>query len=163
MNTNEATSVTMNTASDAMPNTEWLRTMALATDEIAKASYNKILDLVNNEGYPLDDIRDFIEEYGYKAFVDGHYETWSGLTDNSYSMEAIEAFVGEFGIESIDGFEDSYCGTYRNGAEYARDLVEGAWNLDNIPGFVEIDWEATWENLSQDYTEVDGHIFNNHW
>lgn len=153
------------TTPDTLTNTEWLRTMALGTDEVAKASYNKILDMVNNEGYPLDDIRDFIEEYGYAAFDAGHYETWSDLTDNSYSMEAIEAFVEEFGIDSIDGFEDSYCGTWGSGAEYARDLVEGAWShfMENIPGFVEIDWEATWENLSQDHTEVDGHIFNNHW
>jgi hypothetical protein len=159
MNTNEATSMTMNTASDAMPNTQWLQTLAASNVEV----YQQIADMVNIEGYPLDDIRDFIEEYGYKAFVDGHYETWSGLTDNSYSMEAIEAFVGEFGIESIDGFEDSYCGNWGSGAEYARDLVEGAWNHLHIPDFVEIDWEATWENLSQDYTEVDGHIFNKHW
>lgn len=148
---------------DTLTNTDWLTEVALSTDEVVQASYNKILDLVNNEGYPLDDIRDFIEEYGYKAFVDGHYETWSGLTDNSYSMEAIEAFVGEFGIESIDGFEDSYCGSWGSGAEYARDLVEGEWHQHHLPDFVEIDWEATWENLSQDYTEVDGHIFNNHW
>ena len=148
-----------------LTNTEWLQTLAAETEEVAQEAYNKLLDLVNNEGYPLDDIRDFIDNYGAKAFVDGHYETWEDLTDNSYSMEAIDAFVEEFGIENIDSFEDAYCGTWGTGAEYARDLVEGGWShsMDNIPGFVEIDWEATWENLSQDYTEVDGHIFNNHF
>lgn len=151
---------------DTLTNADWLTEIVLSTDEVIQTSYNKILDLVNNEGYPLDDIRDFIEEYGYVAFDEGHYETWAELTDQirgNWSMEAVEAFVEEFGIESIDGFEDSYCGSWGSGAEYARDLVEGAWNLDNIPGFVEIDWEATWQNLSQDYTEVDGHIFNNHF
>lgn len=150
---------------DTLTNTEWLRTMALATDEIAIKAYTKLLDLVNNEGYPLDDIRDFIEIHGTKAFVDGHYETWEELTDNGYAMSAVDAFVDEFGINCIDNFEDSYCGTWGSGAEYARDLVESAWShsMDNIPGFVEIDWEKTWDNLSQDYTEVDGHIFNNHF
>lgn len=147
-----------------LTNTEWLKTVALGTDEVVQEAYNKLLDLVNNEGYPLDDIRDFIDNYGAKAFVDGHYETWEQITDQlGVGNEVIEAFVEEFGIDSIDGFEDSYQGTWGSGAEYARDFVEGAWNIDNIPGFVEIDWEATWENLSKDYTEVDGHIFNNHF
>lgn len=148
---------------DTLTNTEWLKTVALGTDEVVQEAYNKLLDLVNNEGYPLDDIRDFIEEYGYKAFVAGYYETWSELTDNSYSMEAIEAFVEEFGIENIDSFEDAYCGPY-SGEEYARELVESGWDMNSIPGFVEIDWAATWANLDgMDYVEVDGHIFNNHF
>ena len=150
---------------DTLTNTEWVRTMALATDPIAAEAYNKLLDLVNNEGYPLDDVRDFIDTYGTKAFVDGHYETWAELTENSYSMEAIEAFVEEFGVENIGSFEDAYSGTYRDGAHFAQDLVEGGcyFDMDNIPDFVEINWEATWQNLSQDYTEIDGHIFNNHF
>lgn len=147
-----------------LTNTEWLQTLAMETEEVAQEAYNKLLDLVNNEGYPLDDIRDFIDNYGAAAFVDGHYETWEQITDQlGVGNEVVEAFVEEFGINSIDGFEDSYQGTYRNGAEFAQELVEGGWSMDNIPGFVEIDWEATWENLSQDYTEVDGHIFNNHF
>lgn len=152
------------TTEDTMTNSEWLTTMVVSTDEIAQKAYNKILDLVNNEGYPLDDIRDFIEGYGYAAFDEGHYETWAQITDQcGVSNDVVEAFVQEFGIDSIDGFEDSYCGTYRDGAEYAREMVESCYDMDRVPGFVEIDWEATWQNLSQDYTEVDGHIFNNHW
>ena len=149
---------------DTLTNTEWLKTVVLGTDEVVQEAYNKLLDMVNNEGYPLDDIRDFIDTYGAKAFVDGHYETWEEITDQlGVDNDVIEAFVEEFGINSIGGFEESYQGTYRDGAEFARELFEGGWNMDNIPGFVEIDWEATWQNLSQDYTEVDGHIFNNYF
>ena len=147
-----------------LTNTEWLQTLTTEKDEIAQEAYNKLLDLVNNEGYPLDDIRDFIDTYGAKAFVAGHYETWEEITDQlGVDNDVVEAFVEEFGINSIGGFEDSYQGTYRDGVEFARELIEGAWSMDSIPGFVEIDWEATWQNLSQDYTEVDGHIFNNHF
>lgn len=123
-----------------------------------------IIEMVNENGYPLDDIQSFIEEYGVEAYNAGHYVTWCQITEElGISNEVVEAFVEEFGINNIPSFEDSYCGTYNDGAEYAKELVEGGWNMDNIPGFVEIDWEATWENLSQDYTEVDGHIFNNHF
>jgi len=151
---------------DTLTNTEWVRTMALATDPIAAEAYNKLLDLVNNEGYPLDDVRDFIDTYGTKAFVDGHYETWADLTDSSYNLEAIEAFVEEFGVENINSFEDAYCGSYRDGAHFAQELVTDQMSsmaAANIPDFVEINWEATWDNLSQDYTEIDGHIFHLSW
>lgn len=152
--------MTTATETDTLTNTQWMRTMAMATDSVAIEAYAKLTEMVNEQGYPLDDIRDFIDNYGAKAFVDGHYETWEGLNDQGCSMEAIEAFVEEFGIEKIDSFEDSYRGKYDSGTDYARDLVESGWNLDNIPSFIEIDWEKTWDNLSQDYTEVDGHIFS---
>ena len=159
--------MTLSTTAQMAPtltNTEWLQTLASETEEVALEAYAQLTEMVNENGYPLDDIRDFIDTYGAKAFVDGHYATWCQITEElGSSNEVIEAFVEEFGINCIDGFEDSYCGTYRDGAEYARELVEGGWShsMDNIPGFVEIDWEATWDNLSQDYTEVDGHIFCN--
>lgn len=150
---------------DTLTNTEWLRTIwQSAPDAIAVRAYNKLLDLVNNEGYPLDDIRDFIDTYGTKAFVDGHYETWAQITEElGVSNEAVEAFVEEFGIYSIGGFESSYRGKWGSGEEFARDYVENTCNIDNIPGFIEIDWEAIWENLSDDYAEVDGYIFNKHF
>lgn len=163
MNTNETNSMTatltFSTGSDvvvrSMP--EWF--LALNAD-----LQGDITEMVNENGYPLSDIGDFIEQYGAEAYASGHYATWCQLEEQCGApTEAVEAFVEEFGIDSIGGFEDSYCGTYRDGAEYARELVEGAWDMDHLPSFVEIDWEATWENLSQDYTEVDGHIFNNHF
>ncbi len=146
------TTETMTTLS---ANAEWLK------DQSATALC-KIIELVNNDGYPIDDVREFVEVHGAKALLDGHYETWAEF-DDCYDQEAIEAVVEEFVINCIGNFEDAYCGKYDSGAEYARELVEGGWShsMDNIPGFVEIDWEATWENLSQDYTEVDGYIFNN--
>ena len=34
----------------------------------------------------------------------------------------------------------------------------------DLPSWIEIDWEKTWDNLSYDYTELlGGHIFNNNY
>ena len=34
----------------------------------------------------------------------------------------------------------------------------------DLPGFVEVDWEATWQNLERyDYSEQDGFIFSVHF
>lgn len=151
-------------APTTLTNDEWLQALALSTDSVTQEAYNKTLDLVNNEGYPLDDIRDFVEEYGFRAYVDGHYETWSELTEDGYSMEAIEAFVEEWSVEDIGGFRDAYFGSFGSGEEFAQDYLEQHGDGLIIPSFVAIDWSETWENLQQEgYIEADGHIFYKYW
>ena len=53
-------------------------------------------------------------------------------------------------------------GCYENGAEFAQYwlLRIVAMFLDNS-SWIEIDWEASWDNLSYDYVESNnGHIFS---
>ena len=50
-------------------------------------------NLINDEGYPLEDCRQFIEDYGYKYFLKGSYEKWAELTDDGYDNEAIESLI----------------------------------------------------------------------
>ena len=74
-----------------------------------------------------------------------------------YDAEAIEEFIEYFGEENLESFDDAYQGEM-SGAEFAEQLVTDCYCLD-IPAFVAIDWEETWENLRYDYTELSGHIF----
>ena len=74
-----------------------------------------------------------------------------------YDSEAIEEFIEYFGEENLESFDDAYQGEM-SGAEFAQELVINCYEV-NIPGFVSIDWEDTWENLRYDYTELSGHIF----
>ena len=84
-------------------------------------------------------------------------ETLKELLED-YSAEAIQAFVECFGCGMLEDFTDSYQGEM-SGAEFAQQFTEDCWCLD-IPGFVEVDWQATWENLERyDYSEQDGFIF----
>ena len=78
-----------------------------------------------------------------------------------YDSEAIEEFIEYFGEGQLESFVDAYQGEM-SGAEFAKELVEGCYCLD-LPHFVSIDWEDTWENLRHDYTELSGHIFSNHF
>ena len=78
-----------------------------------------------------------------------------------YDSEAIEEFIEYFGEGQLECFIDAYQGEM-SGAEFAKELVEGCYCLD-IPHFVSIDWEDTWENLRYDYTELSGHIFALHF
>ena len=75
-----------------------------------------------------------------------------------YDSEAIEEFIEYFGEENLESFTDAYQGEM-SGAEFAEQLVTDCYCLD-IPAFVCIDWEETWEELRYDFTELSGHIFS---
>ena len=92
------------------------------------------------------------------------------LEDNGYSFTRffVEELV-DYGIESLEQFEDSYQGQYANGAEFAEQLCEDCGYLglqSDIPDFIlnHIDWETVWSNeLRFDYFEIDGHFFSSNF
>lgn len=165
MNTNETTmttaTLTFSTGSDvvvrAMP--EWF--LELNTD-----LQGDITEMVNEAGYPLSDIGDFIEVYGAQAYADGHYVTWCRLEEEcGASTEAIEAFVDEFGIDAIESFEDAYVGEYGSEAEFAEEYTNACYSaVDNLPAHVVIDWQATWDSaLRYDFAYNNGYVFHSNW
>ena len=134
-----------------LTNTQWLQ-------QLPQNVLVKVNELTRDEDYPLDDIREFIESYGYKHLLNGNYETWSELTED-YDNEAVQAFVEDNGIECIDSFEDAYCGQYGDLREAVEMLLE-IYEVE-VPDFVVIDYEATWNcNLRHDYTFEGGFLFN---
>ena len=85
-------------------------------------------------------------------------ETLQELLED-YSADEIRAFIDCFGGVDLEGFRDSYQGEM-SGAEFAQQFAEDCYGVD-APGFVEIDWQATWENLERrDFSEQDGFIFS---
>ena len=136
----------------AQNNTEWLQ--QLPASVLSKAG-----ELVNEQGYPLSDIRDFIESYGYVAFLEGYYETWADLTDDGYDNEAIEAFIEDNSIEDIDNFEEAYCGEFGT----IREVVEWVMELNGqeLPSWLVVDYESTWQcNLRHDFIFESGYLFH---
>ena len=75
-----------------------------------------------------------------------------------YDSEAIQEFIDYFGEDMLESFTDAYQGEM-TGAEFAEQLVTDCYCLD-IPAFVCIDWEATWEELRYDFTELGDYIFS---
>ena len=100
---------------DELTNTQWIRTIQTSNQE----AYDKIVEMVNEEGYPLDDIRDFIDNYGLNPFMSGLYHVWEEL-ENSFSREAIVAFIDEFSIDDLERFEDAYYGCFDSAEDFAE-------------------------------------------
>ena len=116
-----------------------------------------------NESYcwEYNDMVDFIKEYGEKKFRD-YYEDYYRAVDD-LGEDIVNAFIEVFYIESIGNIEESYQGEM-SGSEFAEQIASDCGYVkDNLPSWIEINWEKTWDNLSYDYTEIDGHIFNNNY
>ena len=96
---------------------------------------------------------ELLEEY--KDFSES--EILEQLVDD-YDADAIRSFIEVFGIEAVASFEDSYQGEYDSGAEFAEQFVTDVYAMD-VPAFVDIDWESTWENLRHDFIIEEGFVF----
>jgi len=126
------------------------------TDSVTEL-FNELVD----DGHDADDLQAFIDDHGKSNFAD-YIEEYLQAIDQ-YDEEVVTAFLDIFDIDSIGSLSDAYQGRYKDGAEFAESLVSDCYTMD-MPSWVEVDWQATWDNaLSYDYSESDGHIFNNNF
>ena len=126
--------------------------------------YNELYD------WSYNDMCDFIESFGEEAFVE-HYETYHQLCED-YSMELVDNFANHFDVDTIPHFEEMYQGQHETGANFAEHICEELGYIRDLPSWVAVDWQSTWEDaLSFYYTEIDcdmsdytyGHIFSNNY
>ena len=55
-------------------------------------------------------------------------------------------------------------GYHESGASFAEAMVSDMGYIQHdLHYWIAIDWEETWENLSYDYSESNGYIWNNNW
>ena len=97
---------------------------------------------------------EFLKEYDEDQFVE-YYEQYETLV-NDYGQGLVDEYIEYYFLDAIDHFEDAYQGEYQSGADFAEQLASDCGYInDNIPSWIEIDWQATWDNaLSHDYTEI---------
>jgi Antirestriction protein (ArdA). len=126
-----------------------------ATQVELKTETQELISELVGDSYAVDDIYEFIAEYGESNFVE-HYENYVQFGE-SHSYEAVDAFIEEFGIDNFQSFEDAYRGEWNSKAEYAENYVTDCYSIDH-PGFLEIDWEATFDNLDCVYSN--GFVFD---
>ena len=116
--------------------------------------------LENTFGWDEDELVDFVERFGEEKFK-LYFEEYADMVDDM-GNDVVEAFLENFDIADISNLEDYYQGQYNSGAEFAQQMAEDCGDIGrNMAGWIEIDWEASWENLTYDYVESnDGHIFS---
>ncbi len=123
----------------------------------------ELLDEYNEEYcWEYNDMVDFIKEYGETMFLTD-YETYHRLVED-YGQGLVDEFAEHFDIDSVEHFEESYQGQFDSGAEFAKEIATDCGYVKSyqgdLPSWIEIDWKASWDNLSYDYCEQDGYIFS---
>ena len=117
--------------------------------------------LENTFGWDEDELVEFVEKHGETYFLT-YFEEYADMVDK-VGREVVEAFLEEFDISDVSSLEDYYQGQYNSGAEFAQSIAEDCGEVGSNSSWIEIDWEASWNNLSYDYVECgDGHIFGNY-
>ena len=118
---------------------------------MVKVSENtqELLEEVTDEKLALE----FIKEHGEKDFAE-YYEQYETLV-NDYGRGLVDEYIEYYFLDAIDHFEDAYSGEYESGADFAQQMASDFGYINNnIPNWVEIDWQATWDNLSDDYSDI---------
>ena len=134
----------------------------------------KMSDIVRACGYESDGKVHYTEFYTQLLDANGtlnkpeptniseeYQEVYDKLCENHHE-EAIEAFLTIWEESDLHGFEDAYVGCYESEKDFAEQYTTDVYGLD-VPSFVVIDWEATWNQLSYHYEFVDGFVFSRDW
>ena len=119
--------------------------------------------LENTFGWDEDELVDFIERYGEENFK-LYFEEYADMVDD-IGIGVVLAFLEIFDIDCISSCRDAYQGCYESGAEFAQQIAEDCGDVPrDMSSWIEIDWKASWDNLSYDYVECsNGHIFSQHF
>ena len=124
-----------------------------------KDETQELLGGLIDDGNELEVLEDFIKEHGESNFND-YIEEYLQAVD-CHGEDAVAAFLDNFNIEDINNFNDAYQGQWDSGAEFAQNLAEDCCEVPReMSSWIEIDWKASWENLSYDYFESDGYVFS---
>ena len=120
------------------------------------------LESLIDEGEDRSEMEAFIEVHGHKDFYLYFEEYRQAVHD--FDQETVDAFLEEFDLMDISHLQDAYMGYHESGAAFAESFVSDMGYVHNdLPYWIAIDWEETWENLSYDYSESNGYIFSNNW
>jgi len=122
--------------------------------QLKESTADFIKDLVEQSYYD-EDMYVFINEHGEDNFVQ-YYEDYVQFGE-SYNYGAVDTFIEKFGIDNLQSFEDAFRGEWNSKAEYAENYVSDCYSFE-MPGFIEIDWDTTFENL--DCVYANGFVFD---
>ena len=122
----------------------------------------ELFDSLIEDGHDSDEMKEFIEEHGHKDFYLYYEDYCQALAE--FDQQTVDSFLEVFDLMDIEHLGDAYMGHHESGAEFAESFVSDCGYIQHdLPYWIAIDWEETWDNLSYDYSESNGFIWNNNW
>ena len=140
-------------------------TSSFATEEHVQEHLEGLLE----DGHDEEEMREFIKTHGNSDFM-CYYEDYAKMVDEyraavkDFDQETVDAFLEEFDLMDVGHLNDAYYGQYDSEQEFAESFVSECYGLPDMPYWIAIDWEKTWDDgLSWDYSFNNGYVFCNHW
>ena len=122
----------------------------------------ELLNELIEDGHDKDEMQEFIETHGHKDFV-LYYEDYTRMVEY-YDQETVDSFIEVFDLMDVEHLQDAYHGRFDSEAEFAENFLNDCYGMPDMPYWVAIDWEKTWDDgLSWDYTFSNGYVFCNNW
>ena len=122
----------------------------------------ELFDSLIEDGHDSDEMKEFMEEHGHKDFYLYYEDYCQALAE--FDQQTVDSFLEVFDLMDIEHLGDAYMGHHGSGAEFAESFVSDCGYVHtDLPYWIKIDWEETWDNLSYDYSESNGFIWNNNW
>ena len=103
----------------------------------------KIKQLTEEDCFDLEAALVFVDEHGESDFV-RFYEEYVELGE-SYSYEAVDAYLTLYDVSDLDEFSGRYIGEYCSAGRMAQDYFEG--ETDRLDYRISIDWDETGKYL----------------
>ena len=126
----------------------------------ATETVEKIDELIE-DNYALDDILEFVDQNSEADLV-AYYEDYCTAGEN-IGYDVVDTFVKYHGMSYVEYVEEAFQGIYRDEASFAEEYYENVYG-DNIPAFVVVDWQATWDSsLRYDYDFIDSYVFSSNF
>ena len=109
------------------------------------------LDALNADD-PLDTVETVETALKALSAAQEALETWDGQDE----LKALKALAEEAEGYAPDWYHGATLIHENHFTEYCQEMLEDCGDLPKgLPSYIVIDWEATADNLKQDYTEVD--------
>jgi hypothetical protein len=119
------------------------------------------IDELLEDNYALDDILEFVDQNSEADLV-AYYEDYCTAGEN-IGYDVVDEFVKYHGMSYVEYVEEAFQGIYRDEASFAEEYYENVYG-DNIPAFVVVDWQATWDSsLRYDYDFIDSYVFSSNF
>ena len=127
--------------------------------EVFAAETVEFIDGLLEENYALEDILEFVDANSEEDLV-SFYEDYVKAGEN-LGYDVVDAFVEYHGLSCVEYCEDAYRGRYDSEADFAEEFTN---ELYDVPGFVVVDWQATFDQcLRYDFDFVDGYVFSSNF
>jgi hypothetical protein len=150
--------------------------LTLVNEMQAQEPPAKVSDIVRACGYEIEgklkytqfytellDVKGLLKKKEEPAEISEEYQETYDRLCGDYSQDAVDAFLNIWEESDLEHFEDAYQGEYESEAIFAEEFTLDCYGL-NIPTFVIVDWQATWDQgLRYDYEFQDGFVFLNAW